>query len=247
MAQFFDEDKWRAAIARPDWYIELRPELLKLRQRWESSDDLRGTTIKNEVRDFFEQALLDKTLAFATNGPNLDAERKPIDTIVIHHTSAEPGYRLSYMNAVQLLNVYTPYFADPSTSIPGESRLKGQLLWSNHVRSGRPVFYLYHWLMRMDGTFERLLRDEELGWHAANWDINCRSIAICLDNDYDKRDPLPEVLQKLASFIAKHYAQVSTERIFGHREVSQHPTSCPGKNFVGGWKRDLLGLIQLAR
>lgn len=243
VAKFFDEAKWRASIVSHDWYIKLYSDLQALRDQWDKADGARSNAIKNEVRVFFERALLNGSLALAKTGPNLDAERKPIDTIVIHHTSANPGYRLSYMNAVQLLNVYVPYFSNPSGSIPGEARLRGRPLWSNHVRDGRPVFYLYHWLMRMDGTFECLLKDAELGWHAANWDINCRSIAICLDNDYENQDPSPEVLQRLSAFIIDRYSHVASERIFGHGEVSQHPTICPGTNFVSGWKRDLLRLV----
>lgn len=237
--KFFDEHAWRAAIASPDWYARLYPEIQVLREHWNDMDDEEAQRSKQAVREFFESALFDRSLAFVRTGPNFDAERKPIDTIIVHHTSAEPGYRLSYMNAVQMLNVYVPYFNNPSKSIPGEARLKGSPLWSNHVRDGRPVFYLYHWLMRMDGSFERLLNDDELGWHAANWDINCRSVAICLDNDYDKRDPKPESLQQLAGFIRKTYPKISPDRIFGHGEVSWHPTTCPGKNFVSGWKRSI--------
>jgi N-acetyl-anhydromuramyl-L-alanine amidase AmpD len=108
------------------------------------------------------------------------------------------------------------------------------------VRGIRPVFYVYHWLMRMDGSFERLPQDDELGWHAANWDINCRSVGICLDNDYDRRNPSPDVLSKLAEFIHQNYPQVAKKRIFGHREVSEHETTCPGAHFIDGWKLQLL-------
>jgi hypothetical protein len=197
------------------------------------------------VRGFFEAALKDGSLALGNSGQNLDAQRQSVDTIVIHHTSDEPGYSLSRMNTVQMLNVYVPYFNNPTT--PGEEKLKGQPLWSNHVRDGQPVFYLYHWLMRMDGKAERLLEDDELGWHAANLEVNRRSVAICLDNDYEKQDPSPKILQNLARFIVEHYPQVTPERIFGHSEVSKIDTVCPGTNFVGGWKGSLLKLIDQAK
>src|SRR5437868_2525043 len=110
MATFFDEGAWRAAIAEPDWYIRLYPELKALRQQWEAAPgDERTKTMKRAVRSFFEQALQSGTIALGHQGPDLDVERLPVDTIVIHHTSAEPGYRLSAMNATQLLNVYVPY------------------------------------------------------------------------------------------------------------------------------------------
>lgn len=241
MARFFDEAKWSELIRKPDWYIALYPELETLRKRWETEPDAaRADAVKEEVRNFFETHLQDGTLSLADSGPNLDARRRPIDTIVIHHTSSRPGYRLPRLNAVQMLNVYVPYFNDPTDET--ERDLKGQPLWSNHVRSSRPVFYLYHWLMRMDGSFERLLEDGELGWHAANWDINCRSVAICLDNDYEHQDPGQELLAGLAKFIARQYPSVPAGRIFGHKEVSRHKTICPGTNFTDGWKSELVRL-----
>jgi hypothetical protein len=242
MAEFFDAVRWQQIVTQPDWYMQLYPELKSLREQWEAEpDQARAEALKTEVRSFFEQGLLGNTVALAESGPDLDAERQPIDTIVIHHTGAEPGYRLSYMNAVQMLNVYVPYFINPTNE--AEQELKGQPLWSSHVRGGRPVFYLYHWLMRMDGSFESLLEDRELGWHAANWDVNRRSIGVCLDNDYEQSDPDPTLLRRLGQFIAEHYPQVSRERIFGHTEVSRQPTICPGGNFQSRWKQQLISAM----
>ena len=192
------------------------------------------------VRHFFERALVDNQVSLAATGPNLDVERKAIDTVVIHHTSHTPGYRLSYMEAVHLLNIYAPYYANPT--IVGEESLKGQPVWSNHRRAGRQTFIGYHWLMRMDGSFERLLDDDQIGWHAGNWDINCRSIGVCLDNDYEQSDPGPETLKKLAAHIKRHYPNVASNGIIGHCEARVE-TICPGTNFIDSWKTKLVELI----
>lgn len=243
-----DTKRWQKIIKQPDWYIVLYPEIKKYQKMWEENpDNKEAKESKAQIRDFFEMALETNSIALGKSGQNLDAEREPIDTIVIHHTSSEPGYTLPHMNAVQLINVYIPYFNNPTG--PGEVKLKGQPMWSNHVRGGRPVFYLYHWLMRMDGSFVRLLEDHELGWHAANWDINKRSIGICLDNTYEAKDPEPHVLEALARFIATNYPHINTGTIFGHSEVSmkEKKTTCPGSNFVNGWKQDLLKLVKQAK
>ncbi len=207
----------------------------KLSEESNKADEFRKT-----IRHFFEKALLEDKVALADHGPNLDEQREPIDTVVIHHTSAEPGYRLSYMNATQLLNVYAPYFMNPT--VREERQLKSTAIWSGHFRDGKPSFLIYHWLMRMDGTFERLLDDAQLGWHAGNWDINKRSIGICLDNDYEGRDPTDEILQKLAAHIKKYYPQISKEKIIGHREAREG-TICPGANFLTIWKAKLLSYL----
>lgn len=242
MSDFFDESKWERAITRPDWYIELYPELQAMRGVWESDPDREEVKQqKTAVRGFFESALNDYRVTLGQNGPNWDKERQPIDTVVIHHTSADPGYRLPYMNAVQLLNVYVSYYNNPTAA---DASIKGQPIWSNHTKGGRQVFYLYHWLVRMDGTVERLLEDEQIGWHSGNWDTNCRSVGICLDNDYESQNPSQLVLKSMAELINSHYSQVRQNRVIGHREAGKN-TICPGDNFVGGWKQTLLELINV--
>lgn len=243
MAESFDEGRWREAVAEPTWYLELYPELQRLRKQCQADPDSSQTVIiKREIDSFFETGLAGGWIAVGRSGPNFDIDRQPIDTVVVHHTSGEPGLRLARLNVMHLLNLYVPYFTNPT--IPG---LGGAALWSNHLRDGRPVFYAYHWLMRMDGTFERLLDDDQIGWHAGNRPVNCRSVGICLDNDFEGCDPSPELLQRLGRFIVARYPQVAQENIVGHREVGQKPTTCPGMNFVDGWKGGLLRYIAEAQ
>jgi hypothetical protein len=230
----FDEDYWQKVIAKPDWYMEFVPYAKKIR------DELAGGSKELEqfnktVRSFFEKALRENRVTLAKNGPSLDEQRQPVDTIVIHHTSTEPGYKLSYMNATQLLNVYAPYFSNPKDE--RERSLQGQPIWSNHLQSGSQVFYVYHWLLRMDGQFERLLNDEQIGWHAGNWEINKRSVAICLDNNYEKHDPTDELIEILGKHIKTYYPKVTN--IIGHCEANPK-TICPGTNFKSSWKAKLL-------
>lgn len=232
----FDEAYWSKVIGRPDWYMEFVPWAKKT-QATLNEDTAEAQQFRKIIRTFFERMLLEEKVSLADNGPNLDEQRKHIDTVVIHHTSADPGYKLSHMNATQLLNVYAPYFLNPTDD--RERSLKGKAVWSNHFREGKMSFLCYHWLMRMDGSFERLLEDGQIGWHAGNWDINCRSIAICLDNDYENKDPDEEILKKLAEFIKKTYPNIKQGQIIGHCEARQG-TICPGTNFLEGWKKNIL-------
>jgi hypothetical protein len=229
----FDSSYWRQRIDQPDWYMELIPYLKKTSK---ATTKAQFDEFTKEVRSFFEEQLLAGKVALSESGPNLDDARMPVDTIVIHHTSWRPGYRLSFMEAVQLLNIYARYYMNPT--LREERGLRGQPIWSNHFKDGRQTFLCYHWLMRMDGSFERLLPDEALGWHAGDWQVNRRSVAICLDNDYEGKDPAPEVLEKLAKHIKKHYPAISPSNVIGHRECRQG-TICPGRNF-NKWKPLLL-------
>ncbi len=243
MARYFDEAAWTRAVRQPDWYLRLYPELHSLMKQWRARPDSPHTAqSKAAVLDFFEAVTRNGALRLAASGQNLDAGRQPIDTVVIHHTSSPPGYSLARLNVTQMLRVYVPYYNHPT--VAGEEGLRGQLLWSNHVRDGQPVFYAYHWLLRMDGHLEHLLEDDQIGWHAGNWEINCRSVAICLDNDYAEQDPSPAVLEKLGKCIAEQYPQVALERIIGHCEVSQTRTICPGATFKTTWKRKLIDVVK---
>jgi N-acetyl-anhydromuramyl-L-alanine amidase AmpD len=121
--------------------------------------------------------------------------------------------------------------------------LEGRPIFSGHERDDKQVFWPYHWLIRNDGHAERLLSDSEIGWHAGNWDINCRSIAIALDNAYEKGRPSDLVLWAVAALIVNRYEQVPITRVLGHREVNER-TTCPSELFLSGpagkgWKNDL--------
>ena len=231
----FDEASWSEIIQKPDWYLDYdRFAHAAQDELGEESEPLKK--LSKQVRHFFEGRLADGKVALASDGPDWDSQRQPIDTVVIHHTSAKPGYRLPYMNAVQLLNVYAHYYANP---VAVDGHIKGRPIWSNHLDGGQQVFYLYHWLMRMDGSFERLLEDDQIGWHAGNWEINKRSIGICLDNDYENQDPPGDILEKLADFIKQNYSGIKPENIIGHCEA-RAGTICPGSDFLDGWKPLLL-------
>lgn len=225
----FDESEWLEIIRRPDWYLEY----VKLAEQAKNNlGKERLDELNKQVRHFFEKALLDGKVNLAAEGPDFDAERQRIDTVVIHHTSAKPGYRLSYLNAVHLLNIYAPAFAGPE--------YLSQPIWSGHFQGKRQVFWGYHWLLRMDGAIERLLNDSQIGWHAGNWSINKRSVGICLDNDYENQDPDDEILRQLAAHIRKHYPRT---KVIGHREAREG-TICPGYNFIDGWKKNLLSYLK---
>lgn len=232
----FDENIWAKLIKQPLWYLDMA-KFLKQAAKAMADDSTEYIELRQCIRKFFEQQLTAGNVALAIDGPNLDKDRLPIDTVVIHHTSAQPGYSLAYMESVQLLNIYAHHYAN--NKYKDERGLKTQAIWSGHFRAGKQTFLAYHWLMRMDGSFERLLDDHQIGWQAGNWDINKRSIAICLDNDYENHDPTTEILQKLANHIKAHYPNVNSARLIGHCEA-RRGTICPGTNFLDGWKSNLL-------
>ena len=196
------------------------------------------------IYDFFERHLAKGDIALGNRFPGADTQRKPIDMIVIHHTSNPPGLRQARLSAIELIRLYGPYFIAPESD---DNHLKGQPIASGHMRNGKQVFWPYHWIVRTDGRVERLLNDTEIGWHAGNWDVNCRSVAIVLDNDYEQQRPTDIELQAIAKLIKTHYPYVMLTGIVGHREVNAK-TVCPSNLFLDGphgrgWKKDLLALV----
>jgi hypothetical protein len=147
--------------------------------------------------------------------------------------------RLSLLDAMHLLRLYVPVYQNPPADVAAE--LKNQPLYSGHFdETGRQVFRAYHWLVRQDGTTERLLEDDKIGWQAGDWDENCRSVAICIDDDLTDARPTPDALEAVAQIIEQHYSQlsISPDTVKGHNEVVD--TICPGREFIGGWKTQLL-------
>ncbi len=200
--QYFDHDKWKKVIRQKDWYCILRDELDQLLKQSEEA--------KEEVEQFFETALHDRTLALAVIGPNWDRDRKPIDTIVVYQTHRASGISWRRLSATGLLSAYVPRYISPP---PGAPQKIGDSIYSHHLRGAEQVFYLYHWLVRQDGSMERLLGDHEVGWHTADLELNTKSVAICLDGNFDKT-PIPEIMQKtLTALIDEHYHHVLPQNI----------------------------------
>lgn len=241
MAKYFNEQEWAEAIRDPDWYLKLQENYKHLMELADKSDKEESDAIKEEIYGFFELHLAENNIALGSTGPDWDKERKPVDIIVIHHSKNPPGITWQRLSAMHLIRLYASYYASPYYE--NEKYIKGQPIYSGHFRNGQQVFYAYHWLLRMNGKIERLLSDNETGWHAGNWEINCRSVAICLDNDFENSSPSKPALSSIAKLIKENYPQVEAKNILGHKEINPK-TICPGNKFLDGWKLDLIDIIK---
>ncbi len=239
-------NKWGELLGNPDWYSAVVSDIEDIRKEYNDKGEAEQNGVKNGIYDFFERHIRANDIALDEYPPDADAERKPIDTIVIHHTSNPPGMSRERLSAIELVRLYAPEFAAPKRA--EDAGMKGRPIYSGHFREGRQVFWPYHWFVRGDGTVERLLEDDEIGWQAGSWDVNCRSAAICFDGNFENARPLDVELAAAARIIKEHYPQVAHERILGHREVNPK-TTCPSNLFLSsahhrGWKNDLLLLLK---
>ena len=231
----FEREEWENCLTAPDWYVRLERDL-RAHVFPVVRPDPALKRFRHQVYELVEEMLERGELPLARSGLEMDAERKPVDTIVIHHTAEEPDIRLSKLSAIGLVRQYAlQYLAD---DVLGE-HARGQPIWSGHFRQGRMVFFAYHWLIRPDGRAERLLEDGSIGWHAGNWNINTRSVGIAFSGDYEESEPPDAQIAAVARLIRLHYPQVARERIRGHCEIVAE-TTCPGPRFLQGWKAALL-------
>ncbi|MBU4350925.1 N-acetylmuramoyl-L-alanine amidase [Candidatus Parcubacteria bacterium] len=234
----FDRAYWKSRLKYPDWYIRLEKELGEHIFPIVHGDPV-VKKFRHQVYELIEELLEKGEIPLAIEGPNFDAERKSIDTIVIHHTEEEVGIRLSKLSAIGFVRQYGLRYLQ--NDVLGR-KLRGNPIWSDHFRNGKMVFFVYHWLVRPNGQAERLLKDEYIGWHSGVWEINTRSVGIAFSGNYEHEKPLAAQIKSAAMVIKKHYPQIDRKRIFGHLEIKKNRT-CPGEYFLKEWKAKLLNLI----
>jgi hypothetical protein len=246
--------KWLSEeLQNPLWYLKVAPLVKELNALSKTSND-EYQVLKEKVYDFFEEALLNGTVALGDEVGIWDEERVPVDRIIIHDTSNPPYLRPSRLSAIVLWRLYVPCYANPTEA--DRETVHGKPISSGHMRGNNQVFYPYHWMIHEDGTATRLLSDAEVGWQAGKWAMNCRSVAICFDGDFEDTTPDRTMIASAARIILKRYSEIvevvkdrrTLEKIIlGHCEVNLE-TPCPSRLFLSGggkrgWKEDLLDLV----
>lgn len=236
----FDEKEWKANLKKPDWYVRLEDQLENFifpKVHGEKKKEIEA--VRNRIYELIEKLYINDKIPLADSGPDLDEGRKDINKIIIHHTEENPQIRLSKLSAIGLVRQYAKAYLN--NDVRGH-KLKGKPIWSDHFKEGKMVFFAYHWLVRPDGTAERLLKDEHIGWHVADWDIKKESVAIALSGNYLNNRPPEAQIEGVAKVVRKNYPKITQKAIYGHCEVQDNRT-CPGENFIPGWKNNLLNYI----
>lgn len=226
---------WSEILKQPLWYKEIVPVLLQNWQDLPESEEVER--LKVRTYQFFADKLERGEINLAKKGPDFDQGRKSIDTIVIHYSGNKPEISWQTLSAIGLLRQYAvDYFK--YEDIWGID-IKNTPIWSGHFRDSQQIFYAYHWLVRLDGSFERLLDDKYVGWHAGNSEVNKKSVGIVLDGEFIDVEPPEAALGGIAKLLQENYPQIKKENILGHREVNPQ-TVCPGNLFLSSWKDKIL-------
>jgi hypothetical protein len=92
------------------WYLSVVPEIRDYLMRIEGEPEVIRERCKSALYDFFEERLRNSAIFLGESLASADAERKRIDTVVIHHTSQPPGMRPIRLSAIELIRLYATYF-----------------------------------------------------------------------------------------------------------------------------------------
>ena len=235
----YTEEFWKSQLKFPDWYLRLEDYLNETIFPI-VHDNPKLKAGRHRFYGFVEEMLTNGEIPLASSGPDLDSERQPINTVIIHHTEEDSNITLGRLNAIGLIRQYGQKYLEDD--VYGHKGLKGKPVWSGHFRNGQMVFFAYHWLIRSDGKTERLLDDNYVARHAVY--NNPYSVGIALSGDYEHSIPPIQQIKAAAKIIKENYSYVDLGRVFGHQEVMQGRT-CPGDKFLGvdGWKNTLIELV----
>ena len=84
----FQREYWESRLQYPDWYTRLERELRQLFFPVVHNDP-QLKAFRNKVYDLIEELLAGDKIPLAESGPDLDRDRQPVDTVVIHHTEED--------------------------------------------------------------------------------------------------------------------------------------------------------------
>lgn len=232
--KYLKPGEYKESFSDTQWYLILQDKLKEI--FYDYTGDKENKTKKwlgyrEEFKLMVADLLKDNKIALGSSGKNWDEERLPIDTIVIHHSSSPTDEPIEIIDALGLIRLYTPKY------INKDKEEFGKPVWSGHFYKGHQTFIGYHYIVKSDGTYEHILKDNEIGLHSGNWNYNCRSVAICFLDDLKEKKPSEAAINTAKEIIGKY----PNCKILGHREIKP-ATVCPGNLFLGenGWKKQLL-------
>lgn len=170
-----------------------------------------------------------------------DAERRPFDLIVIHHSATGPETKAESIDEGQRQRLYAGLYK----STNDDPFVQGLEPHSGHVVGGKERFIGYHHLVYADGTvtteLQPLIKKDDtwyvdmVGWHCGNWEANCRSLGICLVGDFTDHEPPTKQIEAAKSLIAHYKTLMPNLQVKPHHAFVA--TECPGKTWDSWGKR----------
>lgn len=164
-----------------------------------------------------------------------DAERQPFDTVVVHHSATAKQATSGEIERIQISRLYESRYKSDNN----DPYIKGLPTSSGHVVNEKETFIGYHHLVYQNGQITTELSPlikidgvsyiDHVAWHAGDWGVNCRSLAICLVGDFSDEEPSEAQLRALAGLIV-YYKMINTDlKVTAHSD--HKATECPGKTW----------------
>jgi len=104
--------------------------------------------------------------------------------------------------------------------------------------TGKGYYAQYHWIIEPNGERIQTARENEIRWHAG--DYNDTSLGICLPGNFDIELPTPEQEIELGKLLKELKGRYLGADIVYHRDLPGVTKSCPGKLIPPGWALKLL-------
>jgi N-acetyl-anhydromuramyl-L-alanine amidase AmpD len=140
---------------------------------------------------------------------------------------------------------YTPASRKPSMIVihKVEGSYDGCISWFKNPAAQVSA----HYVVAHSGAITQMVKDDDIAWHAGNWDYNERAIGI--ENEgWTNRDDVPDghlrALARLTAWLCqKHGIPADRHHIIGHVEVPGSDHTDPGPYFA--WTT-FMGYVQAA-
>jgi len=145
-------------------------------------------------------------------GSNGNMSLKNIDTLVVHHDA-----------------VAIPAAYDTMQRIQSEAAYHVKVGWKHLA---------YHYMIDNVGDIYQCVPEKEIGYHAGNYTMNQKSIAVCLHGNFETQNPTAAQKKALREFCEMMFTKrpdlpkLLRTGLKMHKEVRIQPTSCPGRNLI---------------
>lgn len=125
--------------------------------------------------------------------------------------------------------------------------------WAEATKtSGDYPYISYHYLVATNGDILQVTDEKYVKYHSGDnfrgdLSFNLHGIAVCLTGNYENDTPTDAVMNSLVGLIRSVEKRYNINaRVRGHKETSETPTACPGKN-VGtsssGWLKRVIANV----
>lgn len=122
--------------------------------------------------------------------------------------------------------------------------------WAETTKTPSEYPYIsYHYLMATNGDMLKVTDEKYVKYHAGDNfrgdnSFNLHGIAVCLTGNYENDKPTEAQMKALVLFIRDVQRRYRIDALVrGHKETSQDPTACPGKNIgtsKSGWLKQVI-------